>query len=157
MSSSLLAAWLTEAAQKQGLKPRRINLETGYDLYKKETWEHLRALRKKHRPKRWSLPCTYRCSWTSLNYATPERRQLLEYHRRRERRLLWEAHQFISEAPDDDPEILVYFEWPHPCFGWSPKPLLAIQALFEQHGQEWNGCRIDGCRYGMLDENQIFH
>ena len=56
-----LHSWLTEAAQKQGLKPRRINLETGYDLYKKETWEHLRALRKKHRPKRgwWSLPCTY--------------------------------------------------------------------------------------------------
>ena len=24
---------------------------------------------------------------------------------------------------------------------------------FEQHGQEWNDCRIDGCRYGMVDSN----
>ena len=151
-------SWLSAAAQQHGLQPRRINLEAGYDLYKKETWDHLRAMRKKHRPRRlwWSLPCTYWCQWTALNYADPERKQLLEDHRRRERRLLWQAHDFIAEALDDDPETLVYWEWPWPCYGWQQKPLLAIQALFEKHGLEWNGCRIDGCRYGMVDEHNMF-
>ena len=151
-------SWLSDAAQRQGLHPRRINLEAGYDLYKKDTWEHLRALRRRHRPRRlwWSLPCTYWCSWTALNYAGPERQQILEDHRRRERRLLWQAHDFIAEALQEDPDLLIYFEWPYPCYGWSQKPLLAIQALLRRHGQEWLDCRIDGCRYGMVDENQDF-
>ena len=151
-------SWLSEASQKVGLQPRRINLQAGYDLYHKETWDHLRALRRRHRPRRlwFSLPCTYWCAWTSINYAGPERQQLLEDHRRRERRLLWHAHDFLAEALAEDPDILVYYEWPHPCFGWKQKPLLAIQALFEQHGQEWNDCRIDGCRYGMVDSNNEF-
>ena len=151
-------SWLSEAADRQGLRPRRINLQAGYDLYRKETWDHLRALRRRHRPRRlwFSLPCTFWCPWTSLNYAGPERQQLLEDHRRRERRVLWHVHEFLSEALDEDPDILVYYEWPHPCFGWKQKPLLAIQALFEQHGQEWNDCRIDGCRYGMVDSNNEF-
>ena len=151
-------SWLSDAAQRQGLYPRCINLEAGYDLYKKDTWEHLRALRRRHRPRRlwWSLPCTYWCSWTALNYAGPERQQILEDHRRRERRLLWEAHDFIAEALQEDPDLLIYFEWPYPCYGWSQKPLLAIQALLRRHGQEWLDCRIDGCRYGMVDENQDF-
>ena len=132
-------SWLSEAAQMQGLHPRRINLQSGYDLYKKETWDHLRALRRKHRPRRlwWSLPCTFWCQWSSLNYVGPERQQLLEEHRRRERRLLWYAHELLTEALADDPELLVYYEWPHPCFGWKQKPLLAIQSLFEKHGHDW--------------------
>eukprot|EP00434_Breviolum_minutum_P014147 symbB.v1.2.012474.t1/scaffold861.1/size176854/4 len=84
-------SWLSDAASRQGLNPRRINLEAGFDLYKKETWDFLRDLRRKHRPRRlWiSLPCTKWCRWTSLNYNTPERRALLESYRRRERRMLW--------------------------------------------------------------------
>ena len=63
---------------------------------------------------------------------------------------------FSPTALEDDPELLVYYEWPHPCFGWKQKPLLAIQALFEKHGHEWLDCRIDGCRYGMVDAQQNF-
>ena len=84
------------------------------------------------------------------------RQQILEDHRRRERRLLWHAHDFTADALEDDPDLLIYFEWPYPCYGWSQKPLLAIQALLQRHGQEWLDCRIDRCRYGMVDEQQNF-
>ena len=48
-------SWLSDAAQRQGLQPRRINLESGYDLHRKETWQRLHALRRQHRPRRISL------------------------------------------------------------------------------------------------------
>ena len=53
-------SWLSQAAEQQGLRPRRINLESGFDLYRPETWKQLHALRRQHRPKRiwFSLPCT---------------------------------------------------------------------------------------------------
>ena len=121
-------SWLSDAAQRQGLHPFRVNLEAGFDLYKSTTWDHLRELRKVRRPRRlWlSFPCTFWCPWTSLNYATQPRKEILENHRRRERRMLWNFHKFLAEALEDDPELLVYFEWPHPCYGWSQQPLQAI-------------------------------
>ena len=53
-------SWLSQAAEEHGLRPRRINLSTGYDLYDSRTWERLRELRRLRRPKKlWiSLPCT---------------------------------------------------------------------------------------------------
>ena len=96
----------------------------------------------------------YWCPWTSLNYATPERRQLLEDHRRRERRLLWEAHLFISEALDEDPEILVYFEWPHPCFGWRENPFLPYKHFLNNMGKNGTGAEL--MVVVMMDENQNF-
>ena len=144
-------SWLSDAASRQGLNPRRINLESGFDFYKKETWDYLRDLRRKHRPRRlWiSLPCTKWCKWTSLNYNTSERRELLEAYRRRERRMLWMMYWFLAEALEEDPELLLYWEWPFPCEGWKQRPLLALQALLEKHGMEWHQCRVDGCAYGL--------
>ena len=129
-------SWLSEAAQKHGLNPRRINLEAGFDLTKKETWDYLRVLRRRHRPRRlwWSLPCTRWCPWTSINYSTAERKVILENLRKKDRRMLWYAHQFLSEALEEDPEVLVYWEWPHPCYGWKQRPMEAIDRLFHAHG-----------------------
>ena len=144
-------SWLSDAASRQGLKPRRINLEAGFDLYKKETWDYLRDLRRKHRPRRFwiSLPCTKWCKWTSLNFNSPERRELLESYRRRERRMLWMMYWFLAEAIEEDPDILLYWEWPWPCEGWNQKPLLALQALLVRHGMDLHHCRVDGCAYGL--------
>ena len=144
-------SWLSDAASRQGLNPRRINLEAGFDLYKKETWDYLRDLRRKHRPRRlWiSLPCTKWCKWTSLNYSSPERQALLESYRRRERRMLWMMYWFLAEALEEDPELLLYWEWPFPCEGWNQRPLLALQTLLLKHGMDLHQCRLDGCAYGL--------
>lgn len=125
--------------------PRRINLEAGYDLYKDKTWEELRALRRLRRPRRiwFSFPCTYWCPWSSLNYASPERKEILEAHRRRER--------FINETLEEDPDCLFYWEWPHPCFGWSQRPLRAVEKAFTDRGQDWDSCRIDGFEILMVN------
>ena len=151
-------SWLSQAAEQHGLRPRRINLQSGFDLYQPKTWEQLDDLRRRCRPKRiwWSLPCTRWCSWTSVNYSTPEKKELLETYRRKDRKLLWHAYDFLKKAIQDDPEIILFWEWPHPCYGWSQEPMLAIEKLLQAHGHEWLDCRIDGCRYHMRDHNGDF-
>ena len=89
-------SWLSEAANEHGLRPRRINLANGFDLYRHDTWDRLRALRRQHRPQRlwFSLPCTKWCSWSSVNYNDHEKRERLEgycRYRRREGRMLKDA------------------------------------------------------------------
>ena len=79
------------------------NLQAGYDLYRKETWDHLRALRRRHRPRRpFGIRCLVRfwCPWTSLNYAGPETsNNFLKDHRRRERRVSLACFMsFLSEG-----------------------------------------------------------
>ena len=55
--------WLTTSAAEHGLQPRRIDYANGYDLYQKETWQRLRALQQRHRPRRiwFSLPFARWC------------------------------------------------------------------------------------------------
>ena len=152
-------SWLSAAAEEHGLKPQRINLASGFDLYQKETWARLRELRVARKPRRlWiSLPCTKWCPWTSVNFNTPEKKVQLETARRRERRLLWEANKFIKEAVESDPEVQVYFEWPHPCYGWKQAPMQDLEGHLESRGIPWLSCRIDGCNYGMRNqENSQF-
>ena len=147
-------SWLSEAAEQHGLRPRRINLASGYDLYKEETWQRLRVLRRQHQPQRvwFSLPCTKWCSWTSVNYNTPERQAQLETARRKERRLLWEVNNFIKDCLEDNDCTKFYFEWPYPCFGWKQAPMEDLARYLEEHGHSWLQCRIDGCNYGMKNE-----
>ena len=147
-------SWLTEACEAQGLQPRRIGLSTGHDFYKHETWSELRRLYGKHRPRRlwFSLPCTKWCQWSSLNYATDERKDLLASYRRRELRMIWMAVRFIEFVVDQDPQIEVYWEWPWPCFGWKQPPLQHLQTFLQQRGHEWLDCRLDGCNYGMRED-----
>ena len=150
---------LSESTEAQGLKPRRINLHSGYDLYKPETWVKLRELRRQHRPRRlwFSLPCTKWCSWTSVNFNTAEKRERLGVARRKERKLLWNVNVFVKESVSEDAELDVYFEWPHPCFGWKQLPMEDLAAYFEQQGIPWLPCRIDGCNYEMRDsKDELF-
>ena len=146
---------LSQAAKPQNndLKPRRINLQAGYDLYKASSWEQLRHLRRWHRPRKlwFSLPCTKWCQWTQVTYNTPERRQRLEDDRRRERRLLWFANGFIREAVTEDPDLDIYWEWTFPNHGWRQVPMLDLAAFLEGQEIPWLSCRINGCRYGLKD------
>ena len=147
-------SWLSMAAEEHGIKAYRVNLTNGYDLYQPETWQHLRELRRKRRPKRlwFSLPCTKWCAWTSVNYNTPEKKVKLEAARRKERRLLWETNAFIKETIEEDPEVMIYFEWPWPCYGWRQMPMEDLAQHMEEVGVPWLSCRIDGCNYGLRNE-----
>ena len=146
-------SWLTASAQHHGISARRINYSQGYDIYKDETWERLKAERRREKPKKlwFSLPCTRWCQWTQVNYNTPEKKAVLETMRRRERRMLRRAADFILSAVDEDPYVDVYFEWTHPCSGWKQRPMMELEANLEQRGIAWESCRIDGCNYGMKE------
>ena len=146
-------SWLSEACAQQGLRPRRINLEQGYDLYKKDTWEKMKSLRALTKPKRiwFSLPCTKFCRWTYLNYAS--RPEELRQARKKERRMLWSMYDFIEDTLQNDPEVLIYFEWTHPCQGWQEPPMTALEKLMQKLELPWLPCRVDGCAYGMKDKN----
>ena len=148
-------SWLSEACAQQGLRPRRINLSEGYDLYKEQTWQHLRELRRKHKPRRlwFSLPCTRWCQWSYINYSTPERKMILAQLRRKEIKMLWHAAGFIEEALLEDPLLDIYFEWPHPCVGWHQAPLKYLEELLQRLDREWLRCRIDGCNYGLRERD----
>ena len=149
-------SWLSEAVQKEGMKPRRINLASGYDLYQPSTWEAMEVLRKKVRPRKlwFSLPCTKFCRWTYINYNTPERKEILRSHQRRERKMLWCMNRFLKNALEDDEEILVYFEWTHPCRGWQEPPMEDLAKHLQEAQVPWLDCRVDGCVYGMKDSTE---
>ena len=148
-------SWLSEACNRQGLKSRRINLSEGFDLYKPKTWEHLRSLRRRHRPRRmWiSLPCTKWSQWQYINYQTAERKELLAAYRRKELKMLWLAVNFVEEALLEDPDLELFWEWPWPCLGWKQAPLRHLATFLESHQREWLPCRIDGCNYGLREKD----
>ena len=148
-------SWLSEASSRQGITSRRINLAGGYDLYQPQTWERMKQLRRKHKPRKiwFSLPCTKFCMWTNINYNTPERKQLLRSHQRRERKMLWNMNDFVKDTLDDDPSTEIYFEWTHPCFGWREPPMMDLAEYMDNNGFPWLPCRIDGCNYGMKNKN----
>ena len=50
-------SWLSQAAEQHGLQPRRINLQSGFDLYQPKTWEQLDDLRRRCRPKEFGGAC----------------------------------------------------------------------------------------------------
>ncbi|OLP94250.1 Copia protein [Symbiodinium microadriaticum] len=147
-------SWLSQACEEHHLKPRRINLASGYDLYDASTWSRLTDLRRQHKPQRmwFSLPCTKWSQWSSVNYNTEEKRNKLETSRRRERRMLWFVNKFLKETLDEDPDVEIYYEWPWPCTGWRQQPLVDLSEDLHRRGLPWLDCRIDGCNYGMRNE-----
>ena len=86
-------SWLSQAVQDQGMDARRINLYNGFDLYKEETWARLRQLRRERKPRKlwFSLPCTK---------STPEGKEKPEKDRRRERKMLRFAKDFMGGNND---------------------------------------------------------
>ena len=149
-------SWLSEAVQREGMAARRINLASGYDLYQPATWEAMETLRRKTRPRKlwFSLPCTKFCRWTYINYNTPERKEILRSHQRRERKMLWCMNRFLKDALEDDPELEVYFEWTHPCRGWQEPPMMDLESHMKKIQVPWLDCRVDGCVYGMKDSTE---
>ena len=143
--------WLSQAASRQGLKPRSINLQSGYDLYKPATWEHLRVLRQRHRPARiwFSLPFSRWCSWQEIDYGSPNGYERLETDRRKERRMLWQVNSFIKDIINEDPDIEIYYEWPHPSGGWKQHPMTDLSDFLDKKNIPWLSCRVDGCNYGL--------
>lgn len=146
-------SWLSEACNSQGLQSRRINLHSGFDLYQPATWERLKQLRAQRKPKKiWlSLPCTKFCQWTYINYASPERQELLKQYQRRERKMLWCMNSFVRDALLQDPDCQIYYEWVFPCRGWQEAPMLDLEKYINSIGLPWLDCRVDGCRYGLMD------
>ncbi|CAE7328962.1 nosip [Symbiodinium sp. CCMP2592] len=146
---------LSDAAAEHGLQPRKINLSTGYDLYKASTWDGLLDLLQRKRPVRlwFSLPCTKWCPWTAVDYDNHERREQLETYRRRERRMLWNFNKFAKASLAVDPDLQLYFEWPTTSRGWRLGALTDLEAFLEQHEVPWLHCRVDGCCYGLMDED----
>ena len=151
-------SWLTSAAIDHGIPSRRINYANGYDIYQPDTWTRLQEERRLRRPRKlwFSLPCTKFCKWTHVNYNTPERKEMLETMRRRERRMLRRAVNFITVAVDEDPDLDIYFEWTHPCSGWQQQPMMQLEENLKQRGIPWESCRIDGCNYGTMDSKNEF-
>ena len=139
--------------QLQGLQSRRINLHSGFDLYQPATWERLKQLRAQRKPKKiWlSLPCTKFCQWTYINYASPEGQELLKQYQRRERKMLWCMNSFVRDALLQDPDCQIYYEWVFPCRGWQEAPMLDLEKYINSIGLPWLDCRVDGCRYGLMD------
>ena len=146
-------SWLSEACIAQHLQPRRINLNSGFDLYRPQTWEQLKQLRAQKKPKKiwFSLPCTKFCQWTYINYASPERQELLKQYQRRERKMLWCMNDFVRDTLLHDPDCQIYYEWVFPCRGWQEPPMLDLEKFINSIGLPWLDCRVDGCRYGLMD------
>ncbi|CAE7887494.1 unnamed protein product, partial [Symbiodinium microadriaticum] len=147
--------WMSQAAEEHGLQPRRIDRSSGYDLYKAETWEQLRLLRRRKWPKKlwFSLPYTKWDHWAVANSNTEEKKDRLDTARRKERRLLWYVNQFIKEAikEDDEVQVDIYFEWPHPGTGWRQQPMVDLEGFMQEQVVPWLSCRVDGCVYGMKE------
>ena len=148
-------SWLSQAILDRHLIARRINLSEGYDLFKPDTWRRLRVLRDVHKPKKlwFSLPCARFCNWVSVNYNTPERKERLEDLRRKDRRMMRQAKDFILETVHLYPDTDVYWKWTHPCTGWSQQPMVQLQDGLHSRGLPWLPCRIDGCNYGMVNKD----
>lgn len=129
-------SWLTAACRTEGLRFSRINLQQGYDLYKSSTYELLKEKYKSEKPKRiWvSTRCTYWCPFTSLNYQTVERRQVLEMRRRQERAMFRKLIPFLLYIIEDDPSVELFWEWPRRCYGWQEPMLLHLQERLRRLG-----------------------
>ena len=144
-------SWLSEACRLQELRPFRVNLANGFDLNKSDTYVRMTELYKSHRPKKlWvSTKCTVWCPFQSLNYNTPERQEVLEARRRKERATLRLLTSWLLQVLRDDPTVDVFWEWPLRCYGWSQKVMQDFEAALWNLEREWRPCRIDGCRYNL--------
>ena len=151
-------SWLSEACQRQGLQPRRINLEQGYDLYRKETWERMKVLRSKKKPRKlwFSLPCAKFCCWTYLNYAS--RPEELRQARKKERKMLWYMNDFVMDRhslQSSRHQDLLRVD--SSMSRVARTPMVDLETFLAALDIPWLSCRIDGCVYGMMDSRGEHH
>ena len=148
---------LTNSCLREGLNSIRIGLSSGFDLYKKETYEVLKKVFKQQRPRKiWISPmCTLFCDWTDLNYwYRPEE---LNKKRRRERQMLRRLVAFLLWVSYMDPTVQLYWEWPRRCRGWK-EPIVSdfFERQLQELGHEVWDCRLDGCRYNLKNDDGMF-
>ncbi|CAE7822031.1 unnamed protein product, partial [Symbiodinium sp. CCMP2456] len=149
-------AWIVDAAQHQGLQPRAINLQAGYDLQREDTWAQLRKLWHQRRPRKlwFSLPCQSWCPWTTMDKQDPRQQRNLDTQRRKDRRQLGYAVEFVKYVLSQDDETQVYWEMPTNNYGWKQAALQHLREWLELKMLPWLGCRMDGCVYGLREESQ---
>ena len=95
--------------------------------------------------------CTLWCPWTSVNYNTEARKEELETKRRHERQVLGRMVQWLLDNVLKDPSVHVYWEWPARCLGWHQASLQLLADKLLEWDRDWLPCRIDGCRYGLMN------
>ena len=147
--------WLTSAANQHGLQPRRIDHRSGYDLYQKETWPRTtRNSFKEGGHVRFGFLCLLPSGATGRRPTTTTQSSRGNWRRGVARNVVYfgEMNQFVKEALQQDPELQIYFEWPHPSIGWRQAPMEDLADYLDRHGIPWLSCRVDGCNYGMKDE-----
>ena len=122
-----------------------------FDLNRPHTFESMTELYKIQRPKRlWiSMRCTLWCAWSSLNFNTLERVELLESKRRKEHKVLRNLKNWLERNVIDDHAVLFFWEWPANYQVWYEQVLLDLQDALCRGNRDWLPCRIDGCRYGL--------
>ena len=147
---------LSQEVLKSGIRAVRINLASGFDLYKPETYEQLKKLWLLQRPKKiWiSSPCTFYCDWSDLNYS--HRRHVLEAKRRREKQMHKRLHEYLCWVLGYDPEVELFWEWPLRCRAWKADHMELFVQRLQQLGFDLFYCRMDGCRYGMKSQKGNF-
>ena len=144
-------SWLSEASEHQGIPAKPINYQTGYDLYKEETWHRLRDLQRVHQPRKlwFSLPCSAWSAWTKVSRRHDAPTENDATTKRRQRRLLLYAIDFIKYVLERDSDVDIYWEWPTDNHGWKQPGLLQLQQWLQAGCFDWLGCRIDACNYGL--------
>eukprot|EP00439_Symbiodinium_sp_Y106_P048775 s1898_g6.t1 len=144
-------SWLSEATAQQGISSKSINYQTGYDLYKEETWKRLRDLLRVHQPRKlwFSLPCSTWSPWKRVSQGNAVSSENEATTRRRQRRLLLYAVDFIKYVLAVDSEVDIYWEWPTDNLGWKQPGILQLEQWLRDGCFDWLGCRVDACNYGL--------
>ena len=90
----------------------------------------------------------------NANQKTPEQQKALYVKRKKSKAMIRNMLTIIKKALQLMNDVDFYWEWPHRCQGWHIPEMLAIEDLLEKHGRSWKGARVDGSRYGMMDDDR---
>ena len=145
---------LATSCINEGLKTMRINHFNGFDLYKAKTYQNLYDLVKIQRPRMiWiTLRSDRWTPWGHLDCQDWESRQNLEARRRHERTMLRRMESLVEWVLDHMPMTEIFWEWPTDSLGWKEPALIKLEKKAWASGKDWLSCRVDGCRYGLRDQ-----
>ncbi len=148
---------LAQEAMWIGMTAERKTLETGYDLLKAKDAVRLKEEVKEKKPRKFwfSPPCTEFTSMQNLNQRNWEQWQRLMARRAKSRRLLRHGTGAIKEGLDNDIEFDLFWEWPLRCQGWSLPEVADLMRHAERRGRKVFFVTVNGCAFGMKDENGI--
>ncbi|CAE7227772.1 unnamed protein product, partial [Symbiodinium sp. CCMP2456] len=93
------------------------------------------------------------CPWSTIDKELRQQRNQ-DTQRRKDRKVLGYAVDFVKYVLSMDDETQVYWEMPTNNHGWKQAPLLHLREWLELKLVPWLGCRLDGCVYGLREESQ---